>query len=109
MVVTPTLLSGVVAEPPLGENLQPRPVEEGDHTLAIDVHGALFLDKMPIASAELQSALAALYSSDSESRVLYVRADRELRYERIHDAVEIARAGGVAVVGLISEQKRQPE
>ena len=107
MVTTPTLLSGVVAQPPVGENLQPRPEEQDDHTLAIDVHGALFLDRKPIATADLGVALAALYPPGADSHVLYVRADRDLRYEHVHDAVMIARASGVAVVGLVSEQKRQ--
>ena len=68
MVVTPNLLNGVVAEPPLAENLKPRP--EG-----------------------------------SMDRVLYVRAHRELLYGRVRSALDAARAGGVGVVGLVSEQK----
>lgn len=107
IVATPTLISGVVAQPPVGVNLQPRPEEQGDHTLAINVHGALFLDRAPIATADLQAALTALYPQGVDNQVLYIRADRDLRYENVHDAVEIAQASGVAVVGLVSEQRRQ--
>jgi biopolymer transport protein TolR len=109
MVVTPTLLSGVIAEPPVGENLQPRPEDERDHTLAIDIHGAYFLDKRPIRLEDLRPALAALYPATAENRVLYVRAHRELRYRNVVEALEIARGSGVAVVGLVSEQRRRPE
>jgi Biopolymer transport protein ExbD/TolR len=42
MVVTPSLLSGVVAEPPQSENFKARPEIETDHTLAIDAGGALY-------------------------------------------------------------------
>ncbi len=108
MVVTPSLLSGVRAEPPLGENLQPRPEEEGDHTLAIDAHGDLFLDKRPITAADLGAALADLYPAERPDRVLYIRAHRELQYGGVNDAIEVARASGVAVVGMVTEQRPVP-
>jgi biopolymer transport protein TolR len=109
MVVTPSLLSGVVAEPPVGEHLQPRPVEEGDHTLAIDVHGALYLDKKPVAWNSLGAALAAMYPDSATDRMLFVRAHRTLRYQRIDEALDIARNNGVRVVGLVTEQRPRPE
>ncbi len=104
MVVTPSLLSGVVAEPPVGVNLQPRPVEDGDHTLSIDVNGALYLDRKPIDRAALGGALASLYPESATNRVLYLRAHRLLPYERIEDALDVSRRSGVRVVGLVTEQ-----
>lgn len=96
MVVTPTLLSGVVAEPPVGENPQSRPEGEGDHTLAIDVRGALFLDKQPVTLEALGPALTALYPASADSRVLYIRAHHELRYRSVNEAIEAARAREVS-------------
>ena len=109
MVVTPTLMSGVIAEPPVGEHLQARPVSEDDHTLAIDIHGALYLDKRPISGADLRAALSALYPAREQHRVLYIRAHRELPFGRVDETIDVARARGVAVVGLVTEQKRVPE
>jgi biopolymer transport protein TolR len=105
MVVTPSLLSGIVAEPPQGEHLQSRPEEEADHTLAIDGGGALYLDRKSIGLGGLPAALTALYPPGSGNRVLYLRAHRELPYEHVSRAVDIARTSGVAVVGLVTEQK----
>jgi biopolymer transport protein TolR len=105
MVVTPSLLSGVVAEPPQSENFKARPEIETDHTLAIDAGGALYLDRRPIGPEDLGEALARLYPAGSDDRVLYLRAHRELRYEGITRVIDIARTSGVAVVGLVSEQR----
>jgi biopolymer transport protein ExbD len=105
MVVTPSILSGVVAEPPQGENLQARPEDVTDHTLAIDARGALYLDREPIPVGRLPGALAAFYPVGADNRVLYLRAHRELRYENVSLALEIARASGVAVVGLVTEPR----
>jgi biopolymer transport protein ExbD len=108
MVVTPSLLFGVHAEPPVAENLKPRAPEEGDHTLAMDAFGELFLDAKPIARDRLPAALTALYPRESPNRVLYIRAHKELPFGAVSDAIEVARTSGVAVAGLVAEQKRVP-
>jgi len=105
MVVAPALISGIVAEPPRALNLRSHPDESGDHTLAIDVTGAFFLDRHPISVANLGAALASLYPATSSNRVLYVHADKNIAYSRVLDAIEVARKQGVAVLGLISEHK----
>lgn len=106
MIVTPALTSGVIATPPEGQYLTDRPEEPTDHTLSIDVNGALYLDHAPIAEQKLREALARLYPAGSTNRVLYVRAHRELRYARVRAALDVASSSGVAVVGLVTEQKR---
>lgn len=105
MIVTPTLLNGPVADPPRAENLLPRPELQTDHTLAIDITGALYLDKRPISVANLKEALTTLYPTGVEDRVLYVRAHRDLPYGTVRDALEIARMSGVVVAGLVSEKR----
>lgn len=105
MVVTPALANGMVAEPPRAENLEPQTEEPTDHTLAIDVHGMLYLDRRPITPAALARALTALYPQGSDDRVLYVRAHRELAFGTVDAALEVARASGVSVVGLVSQDK----
>jgi biopolymer transport protein TolR len=105
MVVTPTLMHGVHAEPPVAENLKPRPEEELDHTLALDAFGALYLDTQPLAPERLGPALSALYPPESPNRVLYLKAHKELSYGPVADALEVASRSGVAVVGLVAEQR----
>lgn len=106
MIVTPALTSGVIATPPEGQHLSDRPEEPTDHTLSIDINGALHLDRQPIAEGRLGDALTRLYPAGSSERVLYLRAHRALTYSRVRAALDIAGASGVAVVGLVTEQKR---
>jgi biopolymer transport protein ExbD len=106
MVVTPALQSGVIAEPPTAENLLERPQSEDDHTLAIDQSGALYLDRVAIAPEQLESALRVHYPPTAIDRVLYIRAHRELPYASVRDAMHVASVSGVAVVALVSEQRR---
>jgi biopolymer transport protein TolR len=108
MVVTPTLVSGVHAEPPEAVHLTAHPIEAGDHTLAMGANGSMLLDKRPITLDLLGGALTALYPAGAPNRVLYIRAHRELPYGDISEAIDVARRSGVAVVGMVSEQKRVP-
>ena len=39
-----------------------------------------------------------------EDKILYIRADKNLEYSKVQDAVDIASKAGVRVTGLISEQ-----
>ena len=107
MIVTPAIANGVVAEPTVEVDQDPHPDEGLDHTLAIDIRGALYLDRQPIAVEGLRSALSGLFPVGAHDRVLYVRAHRELEFGIVRAALDIAGASGVRVVGLVSGQ-RQP-
>lgn len=106
MIVTPAL-TNVVATPPEAEQLRNRPEAPEDHTLALDESGRLYVDRVPTPKSELGAVLRRFYPPGATDRVLYVRAHRELPYSHVRDALEIARESGVAVVGLVAEQKRR--
>ena len=104
MVIIPTLTSGLNAEPPQGVNLKKHPEEEGDQLLGIDRKGQYFLNRNPIRNEDLGTALKQIYDVRETDKILYVRADRQLEYAKVQDAVDIAGKAGVRVTGLISDQ-----
>ena len=104
MVIIPTLTSGLNAEPPKGINLKKHPEEKGDQLLGIDRKGTYYLNRQPIRNETLEQALRQIYESRTEDKILYIRADKNLEYSKVQDAVDIAAKAGVRVTGLISEQ-----
>ncbi|HZF67833.1 MAG TPA: biopolymer transporter ExbD [Gemmatirosa sp.] len=104
MVIIPTLTSGLNAEPPQGVNLKKHPEEEGDQLLGIDRKGQYFLNRNPIRNEQLEQQLKRIYDARETDKILYVRADRQLEYQKVQDAVDIAGKAGVRVTGLISDQ-----
>jgi len=104
MVIIPTLTSGLNAEPPQGVNLKKHPEEEGDQLLGIDRKGQYFLNRNPIRNEQLEEQLKRIYDVRETDKILYVRADRQLEYQKVQDAVDIAGKAGVRVTGLISDQ-----
>lgn len=104
MVIIPTLTSGLNAAPPQGTNLKKHPEVEGDQLLGIDRKGQYYLNKQPIRNETLYDALKSIYDARTEDKILYLRADKNLEYVKVQDAVDIASKAGVRVTGLISEQ-----
>jgi biopolymer transport protein ExbD len=105
MVITPTLVSGVNAQPPAGQNLKPHPQQDQDQVLGIDNQGQYFLNRKAIPNASLNTALTDIYSRRTEDKILYVKADRNLQYSKIEDALDIAAKSGVRMTALVSDQQ----
>jgi biopolymer transport protein ExbD len=103
MVVTPTLLAGFNAQLPVGRNLKERPDEENRTVLGIDVQGNYYLNKRPIAKADASQLLAREFERHPDDKVLFVKADRKLRYGEIMAAMDIARDAGARVVAAVTD------
>jgi len=104
MVIIPTLTSGLNAEPPQGINLKKHPEEDGDQLLGIDRNGQYYLNRNPIRNETLGAQIKQIYDAREVDKILYIRADRQLEYEKVLDASDIVSKNGVRVVGYISEQ-----
>ncbi|HXY32095.1 MAG TPA: biopolymer transporter ExbD [Gemmatimonadaceae bacterium] len=104
MVVTPLINAGFNAQPPQGVNLKSHPEDNSDQVLGIDVTGQYFLNKKPIRNETLGEQLKSIFDARTQDKILYVKADKNLEYSKVLDAVDIAAHNGVRVVGAISEQ-----
>lgn len=104
MIVTPLIAAGFQATLPTGKNLDPRPEESNEVVLGIDANGAYFLDTRPIDPAILEDHLRSVYAARTEDKILYFKADQNLPFGKIQEAVEIARGAGVAVMAAITEK-----
>jgi len=103
MVAAPAMLAGIPATPPTAEHTANRPEEPEDQVIGIDRRGRLYLDKRLINRESLAAALRSRYAYPAADRTLYVRADRDVEYGVVQDALDLARENGAAVVGMISE------
>ena len=104
MVVAPPLIDGFIAEPPLAVSVQDHPNDSSDVVLGIDAGGRYFLNKQPIDSARLALKLRSLFAVGPVRQTLYLKADKDLDYEKVQSAMDIARQNGVPVVGLVTKQ-----
>ena len=105
MIVTPLIANGFKATMPQGTNLEKRPEGDGEVVLGIDAGGGYFINGVSIPGAALEDQLKSLFAARPEDKVLYFRADKDLEYGKIQEAVEMARKAGVVVMAAITEVK----
>lgn len=103
MIVIPALNAGFNAIPPQAQNLKPHPEEEQDQVLGIDKDGQYYLNKKPLPNADLASRLKDIYDKRQVDKVMYLKAHKELKYEKVLDAMDVAAHAGVRVTGMISD------
>lgn len=105
MVVTPAIAAGFTATPPSGVNLKSHPEADQDQVLGIDKYGRYYLNKQPIENEQLPELLSSIFSVRTVDQILYVKADKDLEYGAILEAMDIASKNGVRVVGAITDQQ----
>src|SRR5919205_415625 len=104
MLVVPAIAAGFQAIPPQGVNLKSHPEEDEDQVLGIDRDGRYYLNKKPIRNSDLAAHLKSIYDARTVDKILYVKADRGLEYQKVLDAIDVASHNGVRVVAAISDQ-----
>jgi biopolymer transport protein TolR len=104
MVVTPALAAGFQAIPPAGINLKTHPEEDTDQVLGIDKQGQYYLNKRPLQNDKLAETIKSIYDVRTVDKILYIKADKDLAYEKVLDAMDIVSRNGVRVVGAVSDQ-----
>lgn len=118
MIVTPIISAGFTAEMPQARNIEADEDDEGDVVLGISAEQNFYLDPgtgtitpiLPTADSTINDRLAAalnrVYSTRTKDKILYFRADQNLEYGVIEDAMDIARKNGVRVLAAVTEESR---
>jgi biopolymer transport protein TolR len=110
MIVTPLIAAGFQATIPRSANPENRPEGPEEVKLGIDKDGKFWLDLGPgprqIPDDQLLGRLQAIYENRTKDKVLFLKADQNLEFGRVQQAIEIAKEAGVRVVGAITEQKQ---
>jgi len=103
MITIPQINAGFQATPPQGQNLKPKPEEDSDQVLGIDADGQYWFNKALIRQEDLEQITKNTFSDRDES-ILYVKAHKDLSYDKVLKALDIVAKGGVTVAALITDQ-----
>jgi biopolymer transport protein ExbD len=116
MIVTPAITAGFQATIPRASNAEKREEDNGEIRLGIDQKGQYFIDVMGpngqytgprlVPNAELSTKLIGLYAGRTRDKILFLKADQNIDFSYVQQAIEIARKAGVRVIGAVAEQKR---
>ena len=110
MIVTPLIAAGFQATIPRSSNPENRPEGQDEVKLGIDKDSKFWLDlgsgPRQVPDDQLPERLAAVYANRTKDKILFLKADQNIEFGRVQQAIEIARRAGARVVGAITEQKQ---
>ena len=103
MVVTPLTPTGFEAAVPQPPPPGPRQdVEERALVLSVDVLGLIRLNQEPISVRDLSSRLQDILRTRSD-RSVFLNAHPDLLFNDVVQIIDIAKAAGASVIGLMTE------
>ena len=73
--------------------------------LGIDRQGNYYINTKPYPKDQVVTTLAEIFAARTKDKILYLKADNQLRMEKIQEAVDIARKAGVRVLSAVTEQR----
>ena len=81
------------------QNIKPETIR-----LSVDAQGAYFIDDAQISDADLPGRLTAAAALNPQPD-LHIRGDKNVRYERVAQAMAAAQQAGLRKIGFITEPK----
>jgi biopolymer transport protein ExbD len=106
MITAPLIASGFEAQMPTGINLIKATEDPNDVVLGIDRQDSFFLNTRPITKANVTAGLRQLYATThTTDKIMYLKADKNLKMKDIQEAIKLARDAGVAVIAAIVDQQ----
>ena len=105
MIVAPLLQQGVPVTLPRAINTAEKPETEGQTVVAITADKRYFINALQVQPTELQRRISDVLETKKE-KVVIIKADEDVEYGAVMQAMDDLRAGGIEDMGLITETRR---
>jgi biopolymer transport protein ExbD len=103
IVTVPVMQHSVNIELPRASN-QPQDAQPETIRLSVDAQGAYWWNDRQVGDAELPMLLEAEARREPQPE-LHIRGDRDVRYEKVAQAMAAAQQAGLKRIGFITEPK----
>ena len=103
IITIPVMKHAVNVDLPRATNLQ-EVVRPETVRLSVDAQGTYFWNESKVEDAALPALLAAEATKNPQPD-LHIRGDKDVRYERVAQAMAAAQQAGVKKIGFITEPK----
>jgi biopolymer transport protein ExbD len=105
MIVAPLLQQGVSVKLPVATNTSEKPDTQDQTVLAIDSNRRLYLNAVPVLKDDLQRRVTDILENKKD-RIVIIKADEDVEYSAVMDAMDALRAAGIEDMGLITDPRR---
>ena len=103
IITIPVINHAVKIDLPRATN-QPNDTKPQSINVSIDAQGKVFWNQQEVDEAVLDQRIAEAAQQQPQPE-LHLRADREVRYERVAQVMAAAQHGGLGKIGFITEPK----
>lgn len=103
IITIPVINHAVKIDLPRATN-QPNDAKPQSINVSIDAQGKVFWNQSEVDQAALESNIAQAAQQQPQPE-LHLRADRDVRYERVAEVMAAAQHGGLGKIGFITEPK----
>jgi biopolymer transport protein ExbD len=103
IITVPVMQHSVNVDLPRATNV-PQDAKPQTIRLSVDAQGQYFWNEAPIDEKELPRRLKVEAARDPQPE-LHIRGDREVRYERVAQAMAAAQQAGMRKIGFITEPR----
>jgi biopolymer transport protein TolR len=105
MIVAPLLQQGVEVRLPQAANTTEKPDTQEQTVLAIDAQKRLYLNTVPVTPGELRRRIEEALEGKKD-RIVIIKADQDVEYSVVMDAMDELRASGIEDMGLITDPRK---
>jgi biopolymer transport protein ExbD len=105
MIVAPLLQQGVAVRLPVATNTTEKPDTQEQTVLAIDARKQLYLNAVPVQKDDLRRRIEEVLENRKD-RVVIIKADQDVEYSAVMDAMDELRASGIEDMGLITDPRQ---
>ena len=107
MIVAPMLQKGVDVRLPVAANSTDKPETQDQTVLAIKADKTLYLNGVQVRDTELATRVKEVLETKKE-KILLIKADEDVDYGTVMNAMDELRTRGIEDMGLITERKVKP-
>ena len=73
--------------------------------MAVTADGRLWLNSVPVQEGDLRRRLEEVFETSTQ-RVIIIKADQDVEYRHVMDAMDQLRTSGIEDMGLITDPRR---
>jgi len=105
MIVAPLLQQGVPVKLPQALNSAEKPETQNQTVLAITADKRYFLNAVQVPKDDVQRRVTDIIETKKE-KIVIIKADQDVEYGAVMEAMDKLRAAGIEDMGLITETRR---
>jgi biopolymer transport protein ExbD len=106
MIVAPLLQQGVAVTLPIATNTSEKPETQEQTVVAITADKRFFVNAVQVQQQDLGRRIEQLLEEKKE-KIVIIKADEDVEYGAVMEAMDTLRAAGIEDMGLITETRQR--